>query len=307
MKNVTIIPKLEYRNMDGVYIGALIIANKKNDQPIIFTDAHGAILGSNKQVANFHKASNLISPKRPIEKGSLFLMIPRLFQFYYPMAEEPSTEKKQSQTNRNPIQSLDQLKEININQNSEGYLAQIDELLIKEEKRATFSSFDDCFMFKMLQHAGQTTHLLLQSPSEIQNKSIARQNWDKVKKELISHGLAPINYSFLLKTIYENRRLILEDLPNILRISIKLETKIYQRGLVLKQVILESVHSTGNKAQKFFKILADSVRVQEQLMDVLCISPEDLNNICKLLSFRQNLQNSEKNQREERPYFQRSL
>lgn len=50
MKNVVVIPKLEFLFLDGVYIGALVCSNKKNDLPIIFTDAQGGILGTNRVV-----------------------------------------------------------------------------------------------------------------------------------------------------------------------------------------------------------------------------------------------------------------
>lgn len=47
---MTVIPKLEFINMDGVYIGVLIISNKENTKPVIFTDEFGNIIGANKLV-----------------------------------------------------------------------------------------------------------------------------------------------------------------------------------------------------------------------------------------------------------------
>ena len=50
LKSVIVIPKLEFLQLDSVYLGALILSSKNIMKPIIFTDDLGGIIGANKLV-----------------------------------------------------------------------------------------------------------------------------------------------------------------------------------------------------------------------------------------------------------------
>ena len=45
------IPKLEFLMMDSVYLAALVIPNSNKEQPVVFTDELGCIVGLNKIVS----------------------------------------------------------------------------------------------------------------------------------------------------------------------------------------------------------------------------------------------------------------
>jgi len=77
-RSVMIVPKLDYLISDDIYMGAFISIRRKNNTPTIYTDQSGNIVGANMQ------ASKAIGKRITLEKCSLFLMFPRLFQVYYP-------------------------------------------------------------------------------------------------------------------------------------------------------------------------------------------------------------------------------
>ena len=164
-----------------------------------------------------------------------------------------------------------------------------------QKKKVEIKSID-CFLFKMLCSSFTSIEANLLSPGDDINplaeespQRMSKTYWGNLRKEVMGHGLVSISSIALSKIIFEHRSLILERLDTILRVSVRIETNNYQRSLSLKLLAFENVHSTGLKAQRFFKILAESIQSSSQLMEVLCISPEDLNTICSLCSCRQDL------------------
>lgn len=170
------------------------------------------------------------------------------------------------------------------------YLCTSETATPEHDKQAVFNESLDCFLFKMFASLNldkcltsnsanfrSLSHEVIGSPT-----AAAKYHWDQVRSEVASGGIVPLSLVYLSKVIFDNRSLILRTPCSILRVSVKIETKMYQRGLVLKQVIFESVHSTNQKAQKFFKILTQAVNLKSEMIDVLCVSPEDLNIICNM-------------------------
>jgi hypothetical protein len=231
------------------------------------------------------KAKNIISPDKPIEKGDLFLMIPKLYKLYNPKSQEPRSRVYLSSIGVVP-NSLDfpndQLARDQVI--SQPNISE-EELTFDLEKLSTLPALSsDCFVFRMMQGAVRTSTSKNGKNLDSKSHSNAARRWLSVKNEIINHGLTIIGQGALAKKLFAHRTLIVDSLEKIIRISLRVETKMYQKGIVLKQILLEDIHSVGAKIQNFFKILTESVPFHDQFFEVLCVSPDDLNTLCKLES-----------------------
>lgn len=216
-------------------------------------------------------------------------MMPKLFLVYNPQLKGTYREDYFEPNRSGPVSTIQNEEAAQI-QMAEGLLYQmeVENSEVPESNNFSIEKIE-CFLFKMLY--GLYSEKLVATgsqgtPSQFERGCItpskaARKYWDNIRNEIAGHRLVPLSSSSLAKVVYENRNLILRDLEKILRVILRIETRVYQRQIQLKEVIFENVQQTGSKAQKFFMILADSLKLNSQLMDVLCISPDDLNTICK--------------------------
>ena len=215
----------------------------------------------------------MISPT--IENTSLFMLVPKLFLAYKPNFQDCQTSPSRF------VKPL-LLSRHRRHNNSEVFVHQTDDT-IRQIKTQTSEAIDnvDCFLFKMLCTTSGDMSRRQRSDivdGEAEGKDATRIDdpFSLEKEKLAATQIA------LSQIVFENRKLILKNLSKVLRVSVKIVTKVYQHNLVLKQLVYESVQGTGLKTQNFFKILSESVKQHSQLMDVLCISPEDLNIVCRM-------------------------
>ena len=59
-----------------------------------------------------------------------------------------------------------------------------------------------------------------------------------------------------------------------------IETYHYQRSIVLKELVLMSVQTSGSKVEKVFQIVKESNQIP--FMEMLMMSPEKVENICNI-------------------------
>lgn len=222
-----------------------------------------------------------------MERTSLFLMVPKLFSTFTQQGKDEEHSLSKSPRSKVDLSAEEIAKETAHLQKAEGLLYQYE-----VEQKDQHDAIDSCsdtkegFFFKMM--SSTDSEEMTRSPffsnfpyeASLSPTNVAHQSWNKVRKEMALHNLVPLTANSLSKIIFEQRHQILRNPEKILRVNFRIESKSYQRNLHLKEIIFESVHPTSMKLQKFFRILAESVTRSSQLMQVLCISPEDLNTIC---------------------------
>lgn len=199
-----------------------------------------------------------------------------------PYEESPRNNRKLATMNSGDAMSID----TTVNRSADGILLQYDSG--KEEKitRLVLNAEEiDCFVFKMLCQI-PTEHIPVRT-EEFEFRAATptasqqdKRHWDRVRRDFMLNRIVPLNIGNMSKIVSQNKQLILKNLDKILRASIRIETYNYQRKISIKHLVFQSVQQTGSRAQRFFKIFAESRQATRQLMDLLCITPEDLNTIC---------------------------
>lgn len=231
----------------------------------------------------------MISPKQTIEKTSLFVIVPRLYWVYNPQIHDREQGHSCPDPQNLKVGSNEEGKESAQIEKAAGLLYQYD-LETKDQPDKTEAEVQkiNCFLFKMLALTSTEKKCpdnantgLYPYEKETSPSNKAKKHWDSIRQEFINHRFILPTADTLSNIVFDNRNLVLKNLEKILRTSIRIETRCYQRNLVLKKIILESVQATGFKVHQFFKLLAESIKMNSQLMEVLCISPEDLNIICR--------------------------
>jgi hypothetical protein len=220
-------------------------------------------------------------------------MIPSLYHLYYPemkasiksQYEENSRHTKQQSS---PITSDDPIASKAPNTKwTSGILLQHDSTTQDQASyQLLHTETIDTFVFKMLCHIN-TDHMPGRYDDDDKDASLspsqlARSHWERVRRDFMLNRIVPLNFGNMSKIVSQNKMLILRNLDKILRTTLRIETHKYQREIVVKHIVFEIVQQTGSRAKKFFKIFAESNQASQHLMDLLCITPEDLNTICTI-------------------------
>lgn len=215
-------------------------------------------------------------------------MMPKLYSYYKKEPDENEQIKSRTNLQKIDFSGEENAKESEHLQKAEGLLYQFDfESRDAFERIQNKIEFIECFLFKIM--SSSNTDNLLKPPISppypyepaLSPTNAARLHWENLRKEVINHGYVPLNANTLARIIFENKHLILKNLQKTLRVNLRIETKFYQRNLQLKEIIFESVQPSEKKVHRFFKILTETLILNTQLMEVLSISPDDLNLICR--------------------------
>jgi hypothetical protein len=244
-RSVIIIPKLEYKFSDDIYIGAVIIVRKKNQHAMIYTEHSGSIIGVNRH------ASDLLG-EQAINQHSLFSMIPRLFSLYFPLLDKENLES---------IRLLRQHE--SSNRSTEAF-----ECLFFRMLSTVPAYIDRLDKFRYLPHH--------ENDSKI---SEAKKLWDRVKQYLrYSRQYASIIQE-LTASVYDNLTLITNKLDSLLRVTMRVEYHRYQLDLELYEICISSIHSCSTGVKRFFKFSIEEQR--EDLVKLMQLSPEVIKSICR--------------------------
>lgn len=271
-------PELQFFN--EIYMASLISIRKKNHFPILFTDLNGGIVGANKQ------AMKVISNNTKVQESTLFVIFPRLFQIYFPSIKgqhDNSFTRNNTGRDQNSPDIMDSPAQEDTIEDEEDYNKEQDGAL-----RSTQGL--DLFLFQML-YKTFTTGGEAENYSRTIDSSMQDQlNESKISKSTLKKYVQPRNismnlqYEILTKFITQHRRQILDNLPKIFKAKVDIETNHFQGHISLREITLDSVHKTRNRVQHFFKAFA--ANNTPYLMEVLMVSPESLNNLYKLCSYR---------------------
>lgn len=279
-RSVVILPKLDYLMSDDIYIGALISIRKKNHYPLLFTDIAGKIVGWNNQ------ALKVLSDKSSLSTESLFAMYPRLFMAYYPeikrslMSNENTTQIQYEMLDN---KNLDDLSS-NENELTEFNMTTVGDL------RANNSKVYDVFQFQMFSKTESINEDAIDSqdeetkpPADSKNR-LSNSNWTKFKSDLKTKDIMPKTFKLVAELITQQRKAILKNLTKIVRVKVSLETNHYQRHATLREISLQTIQKTSNRAKQFFRLFAENN--PNLLMEVLMISPEALNTIYRICGYK---------------------
>jgi hypothetical protein len=282
MRSTMIFFKPEFLFFNEVYMAALISLRKKNHFPIIYSDLNGMILGNNKQ------AWKVLSNNSKIEETALFAMFPKLFQFYFPNLNNFGELDKPSKESNFEEAHLETQEETFANQDDYNKESN-DELRGKENL--------DLFLFQMMFKT--KTMKLLETDSRTlktnaPDESSAGFQADHLRtmkssnnKNQMSNTAINAQYELLSKVISQERRQILENLSRIYKAKLEIETNHYQNHVSIREITLGSIHKTRQRVQNFFKAFA--LNNNPYLAEVLMVTPESLNNLYKLCSYRMKL------------------
>lgn len=75
------------------------------------------------------------------------------------------------------------------------------------------------------------------------------------------------------------RRLLQENVKDVFKVTVSVETHRYSQGQAFKEVIIVGKQSAGIRVHRFFKLLAEDR--SSPLIELLMLSPESINNLCK--------------------------
>ena len=245
--SVTMYFKLEYHFTDDIYIGVVVVVRKKNVHPMIYTDASGAIIGSNRHMTALLQGEG-------IEKYSLFTMIPRLFPYYFPRLSRDSI---------NPVTLL----------------------AIQQTTDKNVQNMD-CFLFKMLNKATAEPTPFVRTSEHGYNKgnlyiTESKKLWDKVSRYVHLTKHYANNHSVLLKTFFDHSPKIVANTDSIMKFTLNIECHRYQQQLEIRELCLSDFHNSGPDAQVFFRYHCK--QRFPYLVELMSLGPETIKNFFKLL------------------------
>lgn len=282
-RSVVILPKLDYLMSDDIYIGALISVRKKNHYPLLFTDIAGKIVGWNNQ------ALKVLSDKSTLSTESLFALYPRLFMAYYPEVRRSLMSKENTTQIQYEMLDNKNLDDLSSNENelTEFNMTTVGDL------RANSSKEYDVFQFQMFSKTESINEDAMDShdeetkPLSDSKNRLLNSNWAKFKSDLKTKDILPKTFKLVAELITLQRKAILKNLTKIVRVKISLETNHYQRHATLREISLQTIQKTSNRAKQFFRLFADNN--PNLLMEVLMISPEALNTIYRICGYKHQL------------------
>ena len=293
MRSAMILIKPELQFFNEIYIAGLISVRKKNHYPLIYSDLHGRILGSNKQ------AMKMISNNKQLEDSSLFALFPKLYQFYNPGKQQDHSYMKMSPFIDRERHNLSEVTADHTVITNETSSTKHDDFN-KEANGALRSKHSiDLFMFQMMHKTittinfsemeanektpgpGDHVYYSPSNPEEYENVG----KLSHMKQSSASKGTnTTIKLDVLSRIISDQRKLILENLTKIFKTKIDVETSHYQKHITIKEITLDTIHKTRHRVQQFFKAFA--ANNNPYLMEVLMVSPEALNNLYKLCNYK---------------------
>lgn len=90
----------------------------------------------------------------------------------------------------------------------------------------------------------------------------------------------PHHLNVLTKVVSKNRKRLIDDMGDVLKLDLTLETYKYKNGLELKLLVIKKAQRVRDKISKFFSLAARNLK--GELADVFLVSPKQLDNLCKL-------------------------
>jgi hypothetical protein len=236
----------------------------------------------------------------PIEKSLIFLMFPRLFKVYYPNYYTVSKKLKRISVEGSDI-TEEEKEEI---PGKESVSDNLTDSLEDEEGLLTTTAYGalwrnkklikifDCFMFLMMYRTATLERIppVYNEEEEIQEANQTspkktpsgklRKYFSAVKNNLRSQTQLHYIFQRIAEFVSNEKRLLLENLRDIYKVSLSVESQLFSYSLGIKEVAIVSTVQTKPKVHRFFRQFAE---LQENyLLEILMISPENMNTICKI-------------------------
>lgn len=217
----------------------------------------------------------------------IFSIIPRLFILYYPSFKalmqnygararaskpEGSTRRLQAPSDSFEVESgAEELDRSDHNQLSSIHPIQ---------------SFE-CFMFQvsLMKHWSE----LEVDDTQDQMISYLRRKRKARETVKVSPDKAALKYNRSMRSsmfqrlsnlISKERGLLIDGVKDVMRTTVSVETHKYKDGQIFREVNIVGKQEAGRRVCKFFKLFAEDK--SSSLLEILMISPESLNNLCRL-------------------------
>lgn len=286
MRSTMFFIKPEFQFFDEVYLAGLVSIRKKNRFPILYTNEKGAILGANKQ------ALKILANNSKLEESSLFAMLPRLFDYYFPNTADSHSDGDGGDTFGEKFANHGNT--VNDGDFGETSDFEDDEDIVHSGDLRSKTSME-LFLFQMMYKTGikalgsiDLPPLHIRGPEESyrigQTCNSKALKFQTQKLQSLSSSDVVAQFDVLSKIIAHHRALIAENLSKIFKTRVEIETNRFQRRVILREISFESIHRTRSRVQMFFKAFTGNNSYH--LADILTVSPESLNSLYKLCTYR---------------------
>lgn len=235
-------------------------------------------------------------------------MFPRLFKVYYPNYYTASKKLKRINVEGSDV-TEEEKEEVPAKESISDNLT---DSLEDEEGLLTTTAYGalwrnkklikifDCFMFLMMYRTATQDRSLpiYHEDEELQETNQAsvkktpsgklRRYFSAVKNNLRSQAQLQFIFQRIAEFVSNEKKLLLENLRDIYKVSLSVESQLFSYSLGIKEVAVVSTVQTKPKVHRFFKQFAE---LQENyLLEILMISPDNMNTICRICFTRQNRQ-----------------
>lgn len=149
----------------------------------------------------------------------------------------------------------------------------------------------DCFMFQMMHRsASQSTsnpmYNYYEDPQATTNihpkpspSGKPRQYFNAVRNNLRSQGQLQATFRRMAEFVSRERQALVDHAGDIHQASLCVESQLFGYGLGIKEVAVVNASLTKPKVHRFFRLFAQLK--DNSLLEILMISPENMNTICK--------------------------